>query len=56
MKQRKVIAGKNILLVSLPVVWTQNQKLAKGDVLNCIIDEKGRLVLWKSGEADENKE
>jgi hypothetical protein len=52
MKTRKVIAGKNILLVSLPVVWTQNQNLKKGDVLECVIDEKGRLMLWKATEGN----
>jgi hypothetical protein len=55
MKTRKVIAGKNILLVSLPIVWTQNQNLKKGDTLNCMIDEQGRLVLWKMGGVDDTE-
>jgi hypothetical protein len=53
MKPRTVIQGKNIMLVSLPVVWAQNQKLTKGDKLECMIDEAGRLILWRSNEKKE---
>jgi hypothetical protein len=47
MKPRKVIQGKNIVLVSLPVVWADNLKLKKGDSLRCKINTEGQLVLWK---------
>ena len=42
---RKVIKGKNILLISLPSVWVKNAGVKPGMKLRCVVNDNGQLVL-----------
>ena len=42
---RKVIKGKNILLISLPSVWVKNAGIKPGEKIRCVVNDKGQLVL-----------
>ena len=42
---RRVIKGKNILFVTLPVNWTRSINICAGDELICSTDGQGNLSL-----------